>query len=243
MKKKIWIYTKMILLLAGLSALFAFSEERHAKRKVNNIKVRFVGEENLYITEASVNKLLKQKWKEPSGVTEENIVLNKVENHLDQNPMISKSEVYLTVNGTLGINVKQRTPLVRIMSSSPYYLDTEGQPMPLSANYSARVPLVNHVAKKDLNDVFLMAKTIDKDSFLKKHITDIQKDNADRYAWRIRAFDFVIILGNAEHLDRKIKNFKAFYQKAKKDNMLDVYETINLMYTNQVVCIKKETNK
>ena len=243
MKKKIWIYTKMIMLLAGLSALFAFSEQRHAKRKVNNISVRFVGEENLYITEASINKLLKQKWREPSGIAEENIVLSTVENHLDQNPMIAKSEVYLTVNGTLGVEVTQRIPLVRIMSSAPYYLDTEGEPMPLSGNYSARVPLVNHVAQKDLDNVYLMAKTIDRDSFLKKHITDIQKNDAGDFEWHIRTFDFVIILGTAEHLDRKIKNFKAFYQKAKKDNMLDVYETINLTYTNQVVCIKKETNK
>jgi len=32
---------------------------------------------------------------------------------------------------------------------------------------------------------------------------------------------------------------KAFYQKAKKDDMLSKYSKVNLQFDNQVVCTKK----
>jgi cell division protein FtsQ len=37
---------------------------------------------------------------------------------------------------------------------------------------------------------------------------------------------------------RKITNFKAFYQKAKKDSLLKRYKRVNLKFNQQVVGIK-----
>ena len=36
----------------------------------------------------------------------------------------------------------------------------------------------------------------------------------------------------------KIKNYKAFFQKAVSDSTLNKYKRINLKFTKQVVCIK-----
>jgi cell division protein FtsQ len=55
----------------------------------------------------------------------------------------------------------------------------------------------------------------------------------------MRLSEFEILVGYLENLDKKIKNLKAFYQKAKKDKVLDVYKTVNLQFDNQVVCTKK----
>ena len=51
--------------------------------------------------------------------------------------------------------------------------------------------------------------------------------------------EFEVIIGTPENLETKLKNLKAFYQKAKKDMMLDVYKSVNLQFDNQVVCTKK----
>ena len=48
-----------------------------------------------------------------------------------------------------------------------------------------------------------------------------------------------MLFGVRENLETKLKNLKAFYQKAKKDMMLDVYKSVNLQFDNQVVCTKK----
>jgi cell division protein FtsQ len=55
----------------------------------------------------------------------------------------------------------------------------------------------------------------------------------------MRVLDFEIIVGRLDRLDEKMKNLKAFYQKAKKDKMLDIYKSVNLQFKNQVVCTKK----
>jgi cell division protein FtsQ len=40
-------------------------------------------------------------------------------------------------------------------------------------------------------------------------------------------------------LEKKINNFKAFYQKAFKDKILDSYKVVNLKFDKQVICTKK----
>jgi cell division protein FtsQ len=51
--------------------------------------------------------------------------------------------------------------------------------------------------------------------------------------------DFEVLVGTLYNLEIKLQNLKAFYQKAKKDKMLDVYKSVNLQFENQVVCTKK----
>jgi cell division protein FtsQ len=40
-------------------------------------------------------------------------------------------------------------------------------------------------------------------------------------------------------MDKKFENFKAFYQKAKMDNTLQSYKTVDLQFGSQVVATKK----
>jgi len=47
-----------------------------------------------------------------------------------------------------------------------------------------------------------------------------------------------ILLGNADSLEVKMKNLLAFYKKAMPQVGWDTYKTINIKYTNQIVCEK-----
>jgi cell division protein FtsQ len=84
-----------------------------------------------------------------------------------------------------------------------------------------------------------MALKIYKDPFLKTYITEIHQNETNEISLKMRLSDFEILVGPLENLDQKIKNLKAFYQKAKKDKVLDIYKTVNLQFDNQVVCTKK----
>jgi cell division protein FtsQ len=55
---------------------------------------------------------------------------------------------------------------------------------------------------------------------------------------RTRDCSFEILIGDLNRLDQKIINFKAFYQKAKKDSLLKDYKQVNLKFNQQVVGIK-----
>jgi cell division protein FtsQ len=112
--------------------------------------------------------------------------------------------------------------------------------MPLSSNYSARVPLVvGDLKKNDLSIIYKFAKMVDKDEFLKKHVIEIRQNNDKTLDFKIRKSDFIVHLGTLDKLEKKINNFKAFYQKALKDKVLDNYKLVNLKFDKQVICTKK----
>lgn len=235
-----WNYIKGFLLIILVSIIFVFSSFRNNDRKIEKIVVNFQGENNLFITEASVNKLLIQNKDTITSVAKETLDLNELETVLKSNPMIKTAQVHLTVNGEVRADVIQRQPIARISTNASYYIDDEGSFMPLSANHSARVPLVTgYVKKNELDKVYALANTIFNDQFLKAHIIEIQQNSDESFVLKSRVLDFEILLGNIDHLDKKIRNLKAFYQKAKKDKVLSTYSKVNLQFENQVVCTKK----
>jgi len=110
----------------------------------------------------------------------------------------------------------------------------------LSTEHSARVPLVYGVVEdEDLQRVYKLALAAFNDSFLKIYLTEIHQNKNKEISLKLRLLDFEVLVGNIDNLEQKLKNLKAFYQKAKKDNMLDVYKSVNLQFDNQVVCTKK----
>lgn len=207
---------------------------------MQKVTVNFTSNDNLFISPKTVNKLLIQNNEDLKKVPKEILDLNSLESALIANPMIKVAEVYLTVNGEVIANIEQRKPIARVNTNASYYIDDEGLFMPLSKNYTARVPLVRgFVEKNDLNNIFVIANKVYNDEFLKTHIIEIYQKQDQTIILKTRVLDFEIVLGDLERLDKKINNFKAFYQKAKKDKSLDKYSKVNLQFENQVVCTKK----
>jgi len=235
-----WNYIKALVLLVLVTILFAFSSLRNAKRNVLNVTVNFVGKDNLFITQEIVNKLLIQNGGDLTNVPKEILDLNDLEIALNSNPMIKTAQVYLTVNGEVRADIKQRKPIARVSTNASYYIDDEGLFMPLSTNYTARVPLVKgYIEKNNLGNIFEIANKIYNDEFLKTFIVEIYQKQDETIILKTRVMDFEIVLGNLDMLDKKINNLKAFYQKAKKDKSLNKYSKVNLQFENQVVCTKK----
>lgn len=220
--------------------LYAFSSHRNDAKKISQVDVTFFGDNNLFVTHETVNKLLIQNNQNVTNVPKEILDLNGLENALKSNAMIKTAEVYLAVDGKVRADVIQRKPIARVSTNASYYIDDEGRYMPLSTSYSAHVPIVTgYVEKNNLKNIYTIASKIFKDEFLKTHIVEIHQSQDQSLSLKTRVFDFEIELGDLNDLDKKINNLKAFYQKAKKDKMLNTYSKVNLQFNNQVVCTKK----
>lgn len=228
-----------VLVLAIAAGLYWFTYWRNEKRIIEGTEVEFLGEKTPFISREAVSKLLIQKSENVQNVTKEVLDLNKLESALNSNALIDDAQVSLSVKGTLSAKVKQKKPIARVITSTSYYIDTKGEFMPLSDNYTERVPIVTgYVYKDDLGAVHKMAAKILEDEFLKKHVVEIHQNQNRTLALRLRQCKFSVNLGNLEFLDKKINNLKAFYIKANKDRILDNYSKINLQFDNQVVCTK-----
>lgn len=233
-----WNIVKVLSALLLAALLFGFTNQRNSQRKLSGVDIHFASAGNLFITHETVNKLLIQNKGGVTGITKENLVLNTLESALNANQMIQNAHVYLTVNGQLGATIEQKTPIARVGGEQPYYIDANGLAMPLSTVFSARVPLVTgDVDDTNLAEVHKLAMFIYNDAFLSKNVVGIKK-NGKVFRLQLRVDGFTVTVGSAYNLPKKFNNFKAFYQKALKDNTLANYKEVNLIFDNQVVCTK-----
>ncbi len=220
--------------------LYAFSSTKNLKRTITKPNIKFLGDNTPFLTHETVSKLLIQNKQNVTSVPKEILDLNGLESALNSNPMIKHAEVYVAVNGTLTAEIIQKKPIARVNTNASYYIDDEGSYMPLSSNYTSRVPLVTGtVLKNDLSRIYTIAKKVQEDEFLKTHVVGIHQSKNKDISLRLRQYDFRVQLGNIKELEKKINNLKAFYQKALKDKTLNSYSNVNLRFGNQVVCTKK----
>ena len=233
-----WFYIRMTGLVLVTLFLVAFSHKRNAQRKVKDVAVHFEAGENLFITAETVDKLLIQNEKTLKGQVKEILDLNKLEELLDAHAMIADADVYLTLDGVVGATVKQRKPLARVQAQKPFYIDEQGAAMPLSSNYSARVPIIDGLQKDQIDEVYPLLNYIQHDPLLAKQIVGISRNNTGDYILMLRVLNYKIRLGKVKDLQSKFANYKAFYQKAIKDNSLSVYKIVDLRFNGQVVGTK-----
>jgi cell division protein FtsQ len=229
----------MIGLLGLVIFLYAFSTTKNTERKVTEPVIKFNGDNNLFLTNENVSKLLIQNNQSVKNKSKETLDLNELETALNSNQMVKSAQVHLSVNGVLTVEIEQKKPIARVRTNASYYIDDQGSYMPLSSNFTARVPLVTGlIEKNNLANVYKMAQKIDEDEFLKTHVIEIHQSENNTIFLKFRQYNFTIQLGSLKHLDKKIMNLKAFYNKALKDKTLNSYANVNLQFDSQVVCTK-----
>lgn len=223
--------------------LFGFASYRNDYKKIKDVDVVFENGDNLFISYEMVNKLLIQNLSANENQAKENINLNNLEQFVRDNEMIENAEIFLKLNGDLGALITQRTPVLRVANSTgSYYYDNQGNKMPLSNNYSARIPITsNELNRENCRDIICLANAIKNDEFLKQQIIgihQIDKNESIQFELETRLGNQKIMFGEYKNVNEKIKKLKVFYQKSISDNTLDGYRTINLKFKNQVVCEK-----
>jgi len=237
--KKLILNIKLILLLGLVLFLSISTSVRNDSRLLASNEVKFFNPEQPLISEETVNKLLIQNKGSVKNIRKDALDLNSIESVLDTNPYIRDANVYVSVNGEVGVDVLQKTPLARVQAKESFYIDEEGKMMPTSPNFSVRVPLVTgDVVKNNMSDLFEVMKCIDADPFFKKEIVGVVVSE-NKYTLLLREFDFLIDFGTSENKELKFNNFKAFYKKAKKDKTIKIYNNVNLQIASQVICTKK----
>ena len=235
-----WTNIRLILMFIVLGILYSFTSTRNEHRKLTKSMVVFLDENSPFIKSETVNKLLIENKKDAQSIQKDKLDLNKLEESINTNPMIEKSEVSVSIDGVLKAVVKQKTPIARVFNESgSFYIDYQGNIMPLSEEFTARVPIVTgEINKENKEEIDKLLRFVYDDGFLKKNIIGIQVLPKGSLKMRCRNFNYEIEFGKTVNVERKFNNYKAFYQKAVLDSSLYHYKRINLKFTQQVVCTK-----
>ena len=244
-----------IVSLGGIVTLMSFVNIK--KRTVNctNIKILIPGADN-FIEREEIDAILKQSEGQLIGRNLENINLHAIEQRIKANPYIALSTVYADMDGVIHIEISQRQPLLRIINNGgqDYYIDRHGLKMPVSPNFTANVLVANGrilehfggrvdtLVTKMASDLYKTALYLKKDTLWDSQIEQIFVNDKDDIELVPRVGNQRIILGNADSLDTKMNNLLVFYKKAMPQVGWDTYKTINIKYTNQIVCEKNNVD-
>lgn len=242
-----------IVSLAGIIVLMSFVSIKKDTVTCTNIKILIPGADN-FIEREEVDAILKQSQGILIGKKLEQINLEEIEQKLKANPYIAFATVYADMNGVIHINVKQRQPILRVINASDqdFYIDRNGLKMPISPNFTASVLVANGkimehfsgkvdtLITKLAKDLYKTASYIEQDSLWNEQIEQLIVDDKNDIQLVPRLGDQRIILGTADSLEVKMRNLRAFYNKAMPKVGWDTYKTINIKYTNQVVCEKNK---
>lgn len=231
------LYISSILLLLVVSFLYGFAQHQNKQEKIDEIEVVFEENQTLFVSASMVNKLLTQSESNLLNKAKTDINLYHLEQALNKNKMIESAEVFYTPSGSMQVSLVQRVPLARIQTKDKsYYIDRQGLAMPLSDNYTARVPLVTGVNKNTENESFALIQKIAMDPFYKKQVIGVhRKENGD-YLLSTRIGTHKVLFGDLINMDEKLRKLKVFYSKEWGTETLDKYKLINLKYDRQVVC-------
>lgn len=231
---------RAVLMLAFVIFLYAFTTDRNKHRKIAGSEVVFTADSAPFLRQEAVNKLLIENKTAPNPLQKDEVDLNRLEKAVNANPMVEKSEVSMSIDGVLKAVVKQKNPVARWFGEdSSFYLDDQGNEMPLSDEYTARVPIISgEISNIERTDLGKFLKFISDDDFLKKNVTSVRILSDGSLMLTTRDHDYAVDFGKTVNMERKFGNYKAFFQKAEQDSVLDRYKKINLRFTQQVVCTK-----
>lgn len=195
-----------------------------------------------FVNEADLISLLKRDGLSPFNKMLSSINTDSIEKRLTKNEMIAKAEAYKTPSGKIKLEVTQKMPILRVMSTNgAYYIDNNGTTMPISKRYVAQVPIVTGYVEKDFaeNELYKFALFLQDNEFWDNQIEQICVFPNKDVELIPRVGRFRIVLGSLDDFEGKLKKLKLFYDQAIPKVGWEKYSVIDLKYKNQIVCTKK----
>jgi cell division protein FtsQ len=203
-------------------------------------------------TEEMRSKILRKFQQEFSNVPLATLDLQEIEAGLQSMDFIKSTDVYLDASNRLNIFVKQREPILRILTpeGNSLYVDKDGSIMPASPHYSPRVlvafaPVSMTRDSLELSrpgmerDLFELANFIARDRFLHALVEEIMVHSQNDWTLIPKFGPSRIFLGDLERLEDKTDKLKRVYREILPGQGWDLYYSVNLKFKGQVICTKR----
>lgn len=197
-----------------------------------------------FITKKEVAALLEAKGINPVGKKVERIRTKTLEKELSKHPLIDQVECYKTPSGKLRMEVTQRIPILRVMSSNGdnYYLDNKGTVMPPDAKCVAHLAIVTGNVEKSfaMRDLYKFGVFLQNNPFWDAQIEQINIVSGKNVELVPRVGDHLIFLGKLDDFEKKLERVKMFYEKGLNKVGWNKYSRISVEFGNQIICTKRE---
>lgn len=249
MLRKILKLAGYILLAAFMVVTLAFSSRESRHVACRNIEIEFNENELIKTSREEIVRLISAADNQLTGKELREINTELIEKEIEKHQAVLNAEVFKVVardsssyKGILGVRVKHREPVLRVMSSSgTYYLDRTGTQVPVSSGYTANVLVASGYFSEDYAKEQLLPFVLflEENPFWKAQIEQIHVEQNGNILVTPLVGDHLIELGSLDDYQEKLRNMKAFYEQVLVQNNWEKYEKISVKYKNQVIAKKK----
>jgi cell division protein FtsQ len=172
--------------------------------------------------------------------------IDSLETLFKKNPFIAEASLSVDLSGMLNVKIAQKHPFVMVTNSvgQRFFIDRQGNKMPFS-----RADVSGHIAeglgKADtiktpiLKNILYLSNFIETSPFKRNEYRFFEISDQDQMRLLPAKQSFIVLLGDTSHLDEKFLKLDLMYSTVFPREGLNKYSTIDLQYTDQVVCTLK----
>jgi cell division protein FtsQ len=241
---------KIAVALVAISVLIAFSSSKQDGLVCKDISIDLENvQENHFLDEADVMKLVEGSGQKIIGSSLEDINLKAIETRLKYDKHILDAELFSDLKGNLVVHVELRRPIARIVQEDApdAYIAEDGVFMPVSEKYSSRVTLISGsymkallkneslLANEDGTQLMEMIEYINDDKFWKAQIAQLDINSNGKIIIYPQMTGQRVEFGKAEDYELKLKKLMIFYKEILPQKGWTHYERVNLEYAGQIV--------
>lgn len=217
-----------------------------------------------FVTEEKVLEVMNDLGYSFDGQSLGEIDLDRIENEVKAIPGVKDVQAYEYSNGVVKLDIEQQLPIARVIlkgGKMGCYIDVEGNVIPLSQDYIAKVPVftgyiyepynqipnISEINVSDsisalhvLDEIYQLALEINNDEFLAAQILQVYVNEEEEFELIPRVGNHRILFGGINDCQDKFFRLKYFYTEAEMDvKELNLYDTLNLKYKDQIIGSKR----
>lgn len=244
---------RTVLIGGGVILLFViigFAGKRQLDKPFSEVKVDIdYSQGHYFISEEEIRKLIETPGNEVlTGSFAGDINLRNIETKIEKHPFVKQAEVYRDLKGNVKAKITQKRPVARIVSNGGFgsYITDNGEVIPLSGNYTARVVLVRIPSSKKYKmridedeagkGLFALVSFLEEDPFWKAQIAEVKMDGHGEMTLYPQVTRQYIEFGDAEDLEAKFSKLRIFYTRILPEKGWNSYEKVNVKFKDQIVC-------
>jgi cell division protein FtsQ len=230
-----------IALLAYLIIILTFAAAKRGEVTCRGIRVTVDNARNAFVDGNEVLGMIRKGY---GAILEKKIATvdkDSLERVLARNPMIKSAQVYYSLDGYFHVNIRQREPVLRVMAGEGYYVDKDGEIMPLSSKFTSRVIVATGNVSKTFarEQLAPFVKGLVEHEFWNAFIEQVVVLPGGDVVLIPKVGDFKITLGPLENHEERMEKLMLFLQRGIGRGGWDRYKEIKLKYDKQVVCVRK----
>jgi cell division protein FtsQ len=253
--KKALFLAVWIAVGAGIMVLLVAAIRVGKDKTCRGYSIRITGAgEKRFMDEQRVVDLLKQTGS-IRGRSIKRFDLQSIEARLERNAWVRNAELFFDNKQVLQVRIEEKEPIARVFNTdgNSYYISRNGEFLPLSEHYSAKLPVFTGFpgamgAENRADSLLLLNMEQLSDYLLHNGFWMSQVAQVD--ITPARSFEIIPMIGNhiiefgdGADCEKKFHRIMLFYQQVLSKTGMDAYERIKVQFAGQIVGVKSTTNQ